>query len=78
MDPFKRSPKSICHQCSNINEDCKDTHKSCGTDSKLGVSFVQRCSSFNRPMGELSKKSTAPVAVDAPVDSRVEMMGGGH
>lgn len=76
MDLFKNSPKSICHQCFNIKEDCSRPMKSCGTDKKMHIAYVQKCESFNRPMSKTYESKS--VAVDAAVDSRVDMMGGGH
>lgn len=50
FEPFKDSPKSLCGSCSNIKEDCFHVQKSCGTDAKLGKSFVSSCCGFNKPI----------------------------
>lgn len=75
-EPFKESLKSICRKCSNLQEDCFSATKACGTDSKLGKSFVERCGSFNKDLAQ--KKAEANIiTVENATDSRIEMMGGG-
>lgn len=76
MDLFKKSPKSICHQCYNIKESCLHPMKSCEADKKLHVAYVTKCASFNKPMS--AQYVAKSVSVEASTDSRVEMMGGGH
>lgn len=75
-EPFKESLKSICHKCSNIKKDCFEAIKTCGTDSKIGKSFVEKCGSFNKEL-VLKKYEANILKTDNAVDSRIEMMGGG-
>lgn len=77
MDLFKKSNKSICHNCRNINEKCSLVTKVCGTDSKIGYSFVQKCSKFNKDMSAVIQHKSNRIIVDNSADSRIEMMGGG-
>lgn len=51
--------------------------KSCGTDSKIGLSFVRSCSFFNKEIKE-TKHERIEVKTEKPADSRIEMMGGGY
>lgn len=75
-EPYKESAKSLCHKCFNLKEDCFNAPKTCGTDTKIGKSFVSKCGSFNK---DLAEKKTEPnfVTVSNAADSRIEMMGGG-
>lgn len=75
-DIFKNSPKSICHQCFNINENCMMPMKVCETDKKLHIAYVTRCQAFNAPMKKEYEAKT--VSVQTAADTRIEMMGGGH
>lgn len=79
MEIFKESKKSICHNCKNVNEKCykRVTQITCGTDSKIGKAFVEKCTSFNKPLG-LKNYNKNTVSTKHAVDTRVEMMGGGH
>lgn len=77
MEKFKKSTKSICHGCNNINEVCSiKTFKTCGTDSKIGFSFVEKCNMFNKDFNE--KKVTKKVYVTAghKPETRSENIGG--
>jgi hypothetical protein len=80
FETFKISKKSICHSCFNINEKCSMVHKSCNTDSKIGKSFVAKCSKYNKDMSADSNnvKGDGRITVSHAADSRVEMMGGGY
>lgn len=72
---FKTSKKSICHECFNLNTKCSKVEKSCGTDSKIGQSFVYSCSLFNKEKNSIEHSDNKISAM--PADSRIEMMGGG-
>lgn len=43
---YKESMKSICHHCTKINDDCFHAAKFCGTDNKIGKSYVRTCNEF--------------------------------
>lgn len=50
MESFKKSKLSICHDCCNFSERCDiRTTKTCGTDSRERVAYVQKCGDFNKP-----------------------------
>lgn len=72
---FKTSSKSICHECFNINEKCSMIEKSCGTDSKIGQSYVESCSLFNKKKQNVEYYANT-ISAYSP-ESRIEMMGGG-
>ena len=72
---FKTSKKSICHDCFNVNEKCSMVEKCCGTDSKIGQSFVQSCTMFNKENKNVVYRINT-VSAYSP-ESRIEMMGGG-
>ena len=78
MEIFKESEKSLCHDCFNINEKCARVSKVCGTDSKIGRAFIERCSKFNKPITTISNYKNTSISVQAKRETRVEMMGGGH
>lgn len=78
MEIFKESKMSLCNKCNNINETCNmNVSMSCGTDSKIGKAFVEKCNTFNKSMGQTHAKSKV-LSVANMQDTRVEMMGGGH
>jgi len=79
VDKFKKSKKSICHNCSNIDEIC-DSRVSitCGSDSKVQSSFVEKCGSFNKPIVDKANRESMTISVGHKADTRVETMGGGH
>ncbi len=79
MEIFKKSKESICNGCNNVMEVCNvKTMKACGTDKKLRVAFVESCSHYNKPFVFSDSSESTTVSVNHSVDSRVEMMGGGH
>lgn len=75
-EPFKESLKSLCHNCKNKELDCFTASKVCGTDSKIGKSFIEKCGSFNKDM-VAKVYEAAEVKTENSADSRIEMMGGG-
>jgi hypothetical protein len=48
----------------------------CGTDSKIGLGFVVKCSMFNKIKPSYSNGESVAVANQS--ETRVEMMGGGY
>jgi len=76
VEVFKKSLKSICHNCININEICSSINKTCGTDSKMGLAYIEKCSKFNKDITE-DKIRSSKIVVQNKSDSRIEMMGGG-
>jgi hypothetical protein len=81
MEVFKVSKKSICHNCFNVKEKCENkVSMMCGTDRKIGGSFVQTCGSYNRKIKKYNSScaSTTSISVGHSADTRKEMMGGGH
>lgn len=77
MEVFKKSKKSLCHGCNNINETCSiKAFKTCGTDSKVGYSFVETCNLFNKDFhAERSTKKVYVTAGNRP-ETRSENIGG--
>lgn len=55
-EPFKDSTRSICQFCSNQAKDCFEASKVCSTDSKVGTSYVERCSKFDGVIPKVVKK----------------------
>jgi hypothetical protein len=52
--------------------------KTCGTDSKIGKSYVQACTKHNKDFDKVDDVTGSnSVTVDNASDSRIEMMGGG-
>lgn len=79
IEVFKISKKSICHECSNINEVCNmKVSMTCGTDGPAGLAFVQRCGSLNKVIQGRPEESSHTITADHKPESRVDMMGGGH
>jgi len=75
---IKTSKKSICHSCFNIKEHCSiATSKSCGTDSKLGMSFVQSCDKYNIVFSDCKISQGSTISVGFANDSRIDTIGGG-
>ena len=62
--------------CFNISNKCDDVSKLCGTDSKIGLGFVVKCSMFNKIKPSYSNGESVAVANQS--ETRVEMMGGGY
>lgn len=75
LELFKKSQKSICHQCFNFENNCIETTKSVCTDKKLLIAFLKECNMFNKKMIAVYEKNK--VASDNKPESRVDMMGGG-
>lgn len=69
---------SKCHSCFNINETCNlNVHMSCEADSKIKLAYVESCGSFNKKIRNVKYKDNT-VTASHSVETRVEMMGGGH
>ena len=50
MESFKKSDKSICHECPNFGERCDyRTNRVCGSDRKKKVAYVNQCDHFDKP-----------------------------
>jgi len=78
MEVFKKSNKSICSKCSNLENQCSFLGgKLCGTDLNIGYAFVEKCTWFNKNIGS-EKQVSHTVKVAHKSESRIDMMGGGH
>ena len=78
MEKFKKSKKSICLECSNIENTCASLGgKICDTDNEIGLAYVKKCAWINKEMVH-TKQTKHTVSVDHKPESRIDMMGGGH
>lgn len=78
MEAFKKSRKSICYNCINLDESCKTYNVmiTCGTDSTTESAKVDSCNFFNKELlKNVSRKGSIVIA--RKPESRIEMMGGG-
>lgn len=47
LEIFKQSLESLCQSCEFINRVCANkVFITCGTDTKIGLAFVERCDQY--------------------------------
>ena len=79
MEIFKKSEKSICHECFNVNALCNtSTLKTCDTDPSIKAAYIKSCDYFNKDMSKRKTTNDNRISIPHKRETRVEMMGGGH